>query len=149
MALGDTASEQKAERESRPSPIDVHVGSRIRLRRTLLGMSQERLGEALGLTFQQIQKYEKGANRISASKLWDIARFFKVDIGYFFDGLGSSVQPGMAENEAAGFDHDYPSTRYSIEISRLAPRLGARQQKLALELLREMLEKTDETDAEA
>ena len=60
---------ERPERESRPSPIDIHVGSRIRLRRTLLGMSQERLGDALGLTFQQVQKYERGANRISASKL--------------------------------------------------------------------------------
>jgi hypothetical protein len=59
------------EREGRPSPIDVHVGSRIRLRRTLLGMSQERLGEALGLTFQQVQKYERGVNRVGASRLFD------------------------------------------------------------------------------
>ena len=136
-------------KEDGPHPVDRHVGRRVSEKRISLGYNQSDLGRALGLTFQQIQKYEKGANRISASKLWDSARFFKVDIGYFFDGLGSSVQPGMAENEAAGFDHDYPSTRYSIEISRLAPRLGARQQKLALELLREMLEKTDETDAEA
>ena len=55
----------------KPNPVDVHVGSRVRLRRTLLGMSQEKLGEALGLTFQQVQKYERGANRIGASRLWD------------------------------------------------------------------------------
>jgi DNA-binding XRE family transcriptional regulator len=61
-------------REPRPSPIDVHVGTRVRLRRTLLGMSQEKLGEALGLTFQQVQKYERGVNRIGASRLFDLAR---------------------------------------------------------------------------
>ena len=70
---------------SRPRPIDVHVGSRIRLRRTLLGLSQERLGEALGLTFQQVQKYESGANRVSASRLFDLSRVLDVPIGFFFD----------------------------------------------------------------
>ena len=114
-----------------------HVGRRVCEKRISLGYNQSDLGRALGLTFQQIQKYEKGANRISASKLWDIARFFKVDIGYFFQGLGAG-QPGMAEGETAPFDHDFPSTRYTIEISRLAPQLTSRQQKLALEMIREM-----------
>src|SRR3712207_3922396 len=67
--------------------IDAHVGSRLRLRRLLLGVSQERLGDALGLTFQQIQKYERGANRIGASRLYDLARAFDVPIGYFFDAM--------------------------------------------------------------
>ena len=120
-----------------PNPIDIHVGSRVRLRRMMLGMSQEKLGEALGITFQQIQKYEKGANRVSASKLWDIARFFKVDIGYFFEGL-MVARPGMAEGEPAAFVHDFPATRQSIEISRLAPQLTARQQRLDLDMRREM-----------
>ena len=71
-----------------PSPIDVHVGSRVRLRRTLLGMSQEKLGEAIGLTFQQVQKYERGMNRISASKLWKLSNVLDVPVSYFFDDLG-------------------------------------------------------------
>ncbi len=70
-----------------PNPVDVHVGKRIRERRVSLGMSQEKLGEYLGLTFQQIQKYEKGANRISASKLWTISHLFDVPIEWFFYGL--------------------------------------------------------------
>ncbi len=70
-----------------PSPIDVHVGSRVRLRRTLLGMSQEKLGEAIGLTFQQVQKYERGMNRISASKLWKLSNVLDVPVSYFFDDL--------------------------------------------------------------
>ena len=78
---------ERAERESRPSPIDVHVGSRIRLRRTLLGMSQERLGEALGLTFQQVQKYERGVNRVGASRLFDLSRVLDVPISFFFDDM--------------------------------------------------------------
>ena len=70
-----------------PSPVDVHVGARIKLRRALLGLSQEKLGEALGLTFQQVQKYERGANRVSASRLHDIARVLDVPISFFFDDL--------------------------------------------------------------
>jgi transcriptional regulator with XRE-family HTH domain len=80
-----------AEREGRPSPIDVHVGSRIRLRRTLLGMSQERLGEALGLTFQQVQKYERGVNRVGASRLFDLSRVLDVPISFFFDDMPDSL----------------------------------------------------------
>ena len=78
---------ERSDRESHPSAIDVHVGSRIRLRRTLLGMSQERLGSALGLTFQQVQKYERGANRVGASRLFDISRILDVPISYFFDDM--------------------------------------------------------------
>ncbi|WP_425990409.1 helix-turn-helix domain-containing protein [Brevundimonas sp. TWP2-3-2] len=130
--------------EDGPHPVDRHVGRRVCEKRISLGYNQSDLGRALGLTFQQIQKYEKGANRISASKLWDIARFFKVDVGYFFQGL--SAQPGMAEGEAgaAAFDHDFPSTRYTIEIARLAPQLSSRQQKLALDMIREMTGKPEE-----
>ena len=68
-----------------PNPIDVHVGSRIRLRRALLGISQEKLAEAVGLTFQQVQKYEKGANRVSSSRLVDLANALHIAIPYFFD----------------------------------------------------------------
>ena len=71
----------------KPSPIDAHVGARIRLRRTLMGMSQERLGDSLGLTFQQIQKYERGVNRVGASRLYDLARVLDVPISFFFDDM--------------------------------------------------------------
>lgn len=83
-----------ADRESRPSPIDVHVGARIRLRRTLLGMSQERLGEALGLTFQQVQKYERGRNRVSASMLVRSADALSTTVAFLVgeDGQGP-VEP--------------------------------------------------------
>ncbi|MBE7209888.1 MAG: helix-turn-helix transcriptional regulator [Gluconacetobacter diazotrophicus] len=76
-----------SDRESRPSPIDVHVGGRIRMRRTLLQMSQEKLGEALGLTFQQVQKYERGANRVGASRLFDLSRVLDVPVSYFFEEM--------------------------------------------------------------
>ncbi|MBD3833291.1 helix-turn-helix domain-containing protein [Brevundimonas bullata] len=123
--------------EDGPHPVDRHVGRRVCEKRIALGYNQSDLGRALGLTFQQIQKYEKGANRVSASKLWDIARFFKVDIGYFFEGL-TTAAPGMAEGEAEPFVHDFPATRQSMEIGRLAPQLSVRQQKLVLDMMREM-----------
>ena len=72
-----------------PNPVDVHVGNRMRQRRTLLGMSQEKLGEALGLTFQQVQKYERGMNRVSASRLFDLSRVLDVPIAYFFEEMPS------------------------------------------------------------
>ena len=83
-----------AEKEHRPSPIDVHVGTRVRLRRTLLGMSQERLGEALGLTFQQVQKYERGVNRVGASRLFDLSRVLDVPISFFFDDMQDQLTQG-------------------------------------------------------
>ena len=70
-----------------PNPIDVHVGKRLRLRRTLLGMSQERLGERLGLTFQQVQKYERGANRIGSSRLFELGQILDVPVSFFFDDM--------------------------------------------------------------
>ena len=74
-----------------PNPIDVHVGARIRLRRTLLGISQERLADAIGLTFQQVQKYEKGTNRVSSSRLVDLANTLDVTVSYFFEEMSAGV----------------------------------------------------------
>ncbi|WP_415013334.1 helix-turn-helix domain-containing protein [Brevundimonas sp.] len=119
------------------------MGKRVEARRKSLGYSQSQLGAALGLTFQQIQKYEKGANRISSSKLWEIAQFFKVEPSFFFEGLTAGA-PGMAESDTVSFDHDFPVTRQSQEIARLAPQLSVRQQKIALEMIREMLGEREE-----
>ena len=88
-----------------PNPIDVHVGNRVRLRRMLVGMSQEKLGERLGLTFQQVQKYEKGSNRVSASRLYQIAEILTVPVQFFFDDVpeeASSAQPTAGFGEAGG-----------------------------------------------
>lgn len=132
--------------ENGPHPVDRHVGRRVCEKRLALGYNQSDLGRALGLTFQQIQKYEKGTNRVSASKLWDIARFFKVDIGYFFEGMTGTPATGVAE-EGVAFEHDHPATRYTIEIGKLAPQLSVRQQKLALDLIRDMADRPDTTEA--
>ncbi len=117
-----------ADREGRPSPIDVHVGARIRLRRTLLGMSQERLGEALGLTFQQVQKYERGVNRVGASRLFDLSRVLDVPISFFFDDMPDSLassfggQPGRRSagfpEPQDGFGDDTLNRRETLELVR-------------------------------
>lgn len=105
---GEPADPIRTEKESHPSPIDVHVGSRIRLRRTLMGLSQERLGEALGLTFQQVQKYERGINRVGASRLYDLSRALDVPISFFFDGMSTpAVESGLALPFAVGARRSY------------------------------------------
>ena len=89
------------------NPIDVHVGDRLRARRTLLGLSQMAVAEALGLSFQQLQKYERGANRISASRLYDLSQIIEVDMGYFFDEMDETTQKAsparISQHEAAKF----------------------------------------------
>ena len=82
-----------------PNPVDLHVGARVRMRRRLRGVSQEKLAESLGLTFQQVQKYERGANRISASKLYEIAASLQTPVGYFFEGL---ADPSALDSAAEG-----------------------------------------------
>ena len=89
---------------SAPNPIDVHVGQRLRARRVLLGMTQEKLGRALSLTFQQIQKYERGTNRIGASRLYELARVLDVPISYFFAELGQAESPANANEELVDGD---------------------------------------------
>jgi transcriptional regulator with XRE-family HTH domain len=112
-------------KDDRPRPIDVHVGSRIRLRRTLLAMSLERLGDALGLTFQQVQKYERGMNRVGASRLFDLSRVLDVPISFFFDDMPETVSGAGAERRAGGllenqapFGDDTMSRRETLELVR-------------------------------
>lgn len=119
-----------------PHPVDRRVGRRVWEKRLELGFNQSDLARALGLTFQQIQKYEKGANRISSSRLWDVARFFQVDIGYFFEGLEDPNASRHPSAEAS--KSNILVSHHSLEISRLAPRLTTRQQKLAAEVIREL-----------
>ena len=118
---------------SGPNPIDVHVGSRVRLRRMSLGMSQERLGRHLGLTFQQVQKYEKGANRIGASRLYAIARVLDAPVQFFFDDMPDSAVAGLpsaAETEVEAGDaggairvSDFVSSAEGLELNRSFQRI--------------------------
>jgi transcriptional regulator with XRE-family HTH domain len=114
-----------------PNPIDVHVGARIRQRRTLLGMSQEKLGEAIGLTFQQVQKYERGANRVGSSRLFDLARVLDVPVSYFFEDMTagtSSKSPsrlrGLAEPKPEPFEPDPLAKRETLELVRAYYRIS-------------------------
>src|SRR3954453_13471931 len=95
-----------------PNPTDRHVGGRVRMRRMMLSMSQEKLGDALGLTFQQVQKYEKGTNRIGASRLQHISRILQVPISFFFDGAPeiAGQKTGAAEIPSPAYVSDFLST---------------------------------------
>ncbi|KAA1053914.1 helix-turn-helix domain-containing protein [Azospirillum argentinense] len=89
-------------KSDKPNPIDAHVGSRVRLRRTLLGMSQEKLGDAIGLTFQQVQKYERGANRIGASRLFKLSQVLDVPVSFFFDDMPAEAAAAAVDDDEAG-----------------------------------------------
>src|SRR5215217_318251 len=108
-----------------PNPIDVRVGARLRLRRNMLGLSQEKLGEAIGLTFQQVQKYERGANRIGASRLFDLSRVLDVPVSFFFDDMPAdpdalpSSEPstgGFGEEKSSSFEPDPMAKRETLEL---------------------------------
>ena len=103
-----------------PHPVDRHVGVRIRMRRKELGVSQEKLAESLGITFQQVQKYERGANRVSASKLWEIASALKTPVAYFYDGLGDQ-EAAAAQRDAA---QDFLLSSEGIELMSAFPRIA-------------------------
>ena len=122
-----------------PNPIDVHVGKRIRMRRNLLGWSQEKLGEMLGLTFQQVQKYEKGLNRVSASRLWDFSVVLDTSVSFFFEDMDVNVaqqSPRMFSNpvpnsylreDLAIFDTDPMLKEETMELVKAYYKIGNRQ----------------------
>jgi transcriptional regulator with XRE-family HTH domain len=106
-----------------PHPVDVHVGRRLRLKRTILGLSQEAVGKEIGVTFQQIQKYERGINRMGASRLYDFAKALGVPVSYFFDGYGEYVNEaglplGMSEPDAQKFEAEKVNNRETLEVMR-------------------------------
>jgi transcriptional regulator with XRE-family HTH domain len=136
----------------KPNVIDNHVGARMRLRRTLLGVSQEQLAAALGLTFQQVQKYERGTNRISASRLFQLSRVLDVPIAWFFDEMDSGVAAagtrltkGLGE-EIESFDADPMSRRETLELVRVYYRISDRKvRKKLYEMTKALAD--DEADA--
>jgi transcriptional regulator with XRE-family HTH domain len=112
-----------------PNPIDKHVGSRVRMRRVLIGMSQERLGDALGLTFQQVQKYEKGTNRIGASRLQQISIILQVPVSFFFEGAPTVAVPGarqdgMSEAPSPAYVSDFLATSDGLALTKAFMRIG-------------------------
>jgi len=119
-----------------PNPIDVQVGARVRLRRNMLGLSQEKLGEAIGLTFQQVQKYERGANRIGASRLYELSRVLDVPVSFFFDDMdpvrAPAIPGGFAEPAAAVFESDPLRKQETAELveAYFAIEDGAKRRRL-------------------
>ena len=133
------------ETETGPNPVDRHVGLRIRMRRKELGMSQERLAEAVGLTFQQIQKYERAANRVSASKLWEIARALETNIVHFYDGLTEMQVDGVELRSAM---QDFLLTPDGLELAACFPRIESlRLRRKVLELVRTLAETPETVEA--
>jgi len=125
----------------RANSIDVHVGSRVRLRRMVLGMSQEKLGEQLGLTFQQVQKYEKGVNRIGAGRLFDLSHVLGVPVQFFYDDApyasDNASHGGFSERSGESDVVDFLSTREGLELNKAFMRISdARTRRAIIELAR-------------
>jgi transcriptional regulator with XRE-family HTH domain len=145
LLMNDLATEIRL-----PNPVDLHVGARIRLRRRMQGVSQEKLADALGLTFQQVQKYERGANRVSASKLYEIAAALRAPVAYFFDGLADptgdeldGVRVAAASEESTV--HSFLMTPEGLELAKLFPNIAPGQvRRRLLELVRSLADEEDE-----
>lgn len=134
-----------------PDPIDRHVGSRVRMQRVLMKMSQEKLGEALGLTFQQVQKYEKGTNRIGASRLQQISKTLNVPPSFFFEGApsteGASASSGFAEESSTQYVVDFLSTAEGLHLNRAFARIrDPKVRKRVLDLVTALAAQDDEIE---
>jgi len=128
--------------EKHPNPIDLHVGGKVRLRRKFLGLSQESLADHIGLTFQQVQKYERGANRISASKLFEIAAILKKPVEYFFAGYSEAeLAEDFNESESEKSIHEFLMTPEGVELAASFPRIQSpKHRRKILELVRSLTE---------
>ncbi len=131
-----------------PNPIDKHVGSRVRMRRMMLGMSQEKLGDALGLTFQQVQKYEKGTNRIGASRLQQISIILQVPVSFFFEGAPNLVDPpgqkGLEEAPSPAYVSDFLATADGLALTKAFMRIpDAKLRRRIVELVRQIAGEDD------
>lgn len=138
-------ADEDARGSRRPNPIDIHVGSRVRFRRMLLGMSQEKLGEKLGLTFQQIQKYEKGINRIGASRLFDLAQVLGVSVQFFYeeapsaDGAAQLLPAGFGEKPSEGSIVEFLRSRDGLELNKAFVRISdAKARRAIVDLVRSL-----------
>ena len=130
----------------KPNPMDIHVGSRVRLRRMVIGMSQEKLGEKMGLTFQQIQKYEKGTNRIGASRLFQLSQIMDVPVQFFFEDAPlhanrHAAAAGFAESKTEAFLLDFLNSRDGLELNRAFVKItDSKVRKRVVELVRALSE---------
>ena len=139
---------KKAEKrvpKKQANPIDVQVGNRVRIRRMLIGMSQERLGDLLGLTFQQVQKYEKGVNRIGAGRLFEMARILNVPVDFFYEGVNSApLQAGESENGASVME--FVSSGEGLQLSLAFMKIkDSKVRKRVLDLVKSLAEEEAQT----
>jgi transcriptional regulator with XRE-family HTH domain len=124
-----------------PNPVDKYVGSRVRMRRIMLGMSQEKLGDALGLTFQQVQKYEKGTNRVGASRLQQISEILQVPVSFLFDGgpSGAANTDGFSEGTSPAYVSDFLATSEGLALTRAFTRItDAKLRRSIVELVEQI-----------
>lgn len=123
-----------------PNPVDIHVGTRVRLRRQVLKMSQEKLGDSLGVTFQQVQKYERGANRVGASRLWKMSQVLTVPVQFFFEGLGDQIPiDGFAEDEQTPLVYDFINSSDGVALAMAVSKIQSRPvRRRILELARSL-----------
>jgi len=134
----------------KPNPVDIHVGSRVRYRRMIIGMSQEKLGEKMNLTFQQIQKYEKGTNRIGASRLFQLSKILDVPVGYFFEDAFANSAPahaaaGLAEPEQETFLLDFLNSREGLDLNRAFAKIhDPKVRRRVIDLVRALSEEKPE-----
>lgn len=135
-----------------PNPVDVHVGNRVRHRRTLLGLSQEGVAQAIGLTFQQVQKYERGANRIGASRLWDLSRALECSVAYFFEEMEDQTANFSPRNlkgvhaEVAPIADDSVNNRETLELVRAYTHIKNHGVRRRIYDLAKTLSTTEEAD---
>ena len=129
-----------------PNPVDIHVGSRVRIRRKVLKMSQEKLGDSLGVTFQQVQKYERGSNRVGASRLFRMAQVMDVPVQYFFEGLGmDNSDMSFAEDEQMPIVYDFIKSSDGVALAMAVSKIKSRAvRRRILELARSLSEESEE-----
>ncbi|MDD9911136.1 MAG: helix-turn-helix transcriptional regulator [Ahrensia sp.] len=134
--------------DKNPDPIDVHVGKRVRMQRMVLKMSQEALGDKLGVTFQQIQKYEKATNRISASKLYQIASALNVQVAFFYQDapIAANEARGLSEADGPAYETDFYSTPESLKLNLAFKRIGSPSlRRRTVDLVKAMADEFEET----
>lgn len=139
----------------RPRPVDAHVGSRVRLRRTMLGMSQEKLGNAIGLTFQQVQKYERGTNRIGSSRLYELSKVLDVPVSFFFDDMPPEIEATVGVHKPINFGEDGPvyeadtlAKRETLELVRAYYKIRSPKVRKRIFELTKSIARAEETEDE-
>ena len=133
-----------------PNPIDVHVGTRVRLRRQVMKMSQEKLGEQLGVTFQQVQKYERGANRVGASRLWKMSQVLEVPVNFFYDGLEKAgAVTEFAEDDQMPIVYDFINSTDGVNLAKAVSQIKNKAvRRQILELARSLAKDAGSSEEE-